>query len=520
MNNSLDISIHGPQRIAIIERLVHVCRYSPGLVLLDGDDGRSPVKFLRHMADLLRDELDFALIEGSNSDASGISKELVSQWHIYRGALGEHSNIQSVHHFLDLGLQSGRLALIVVERASFLDEEAMDCLVGMMARHSRLTVLFAGIDDARKFLRRAQQLEVSVNYIDLPDPVETSRPSPSYQPDLLFSTPISGEATSDHADKKVDSGFSLSGFDHAFSDESFELPDEDPDVFFEHEFLVADARGRLEPSVTLQENVSDDLEVDSKVSETLPDADNLISATQKWGAVTWADIRKKRYGLPILVCGCLILVALFLLVVLDLQKRGDNQEIQTALASLPVKAVNQSQSSANQPPPVVGVAQPVSSSSALAPQTTVTALESDKMQKDSVNLSVDLKSAAGSKTTPILRNDVSEAPKKIIENKKISPSSKAGSSPEKLWRSKPENFTIQIAAAHGEGNIKRLQIKLPQGQPHYVFRTIRDGRPWFVLVYGSFPSKQQASAARDLLSTEIKKSSTPWVRKQGEVFFR
>jgi hypothetical protein len=128
MSNSLDISIHGPQRVAIVEQLVHICRYSPGLVLLEGDEGKSPVNFLRHMADLLRDELDFALLDIDHCDVLGIAAELVSQWYIYQAEEHMQTDAQSVHHYLDLGLQSGRLALIVVERASLLSDEAINFL--------------------------------------------------------------------------------------------------------------------------------------------------------------------------------------------------------------------------------------------------------------------------------------------------------------------------------------------------------------------------------------------------------
>lgn len=78
MTNLLDISIHGPQRVEIVEQLVHICRYTPGLVLLEGDAGKSPVNFLRHMANLLRDELDFALLDTEHCDLPSIAAELVT----------------------------------------------------------------------------------------------------------------------------------------------------------------------------------------------------------------------------------------------------------------------------------------------------------------------------------------------------------------------------------------------------------------------------------------------------------
>ncbi|MCC7516347.1 MAG: hypothetical protein IT470_03295, partial [Pseudomonadales bacterium] len=168
MSGAFDVSIHGVQRVALIEQLVHACRYTPGVVLLEGEAGASPVNFLRQMADLLRDELDFALLPTSVSSVMDIAEVLIAQWSVRRSPHSEEDNIQLVHHYLDVALQGGRLALIVVEHSSMLPSPVRDFLVSLMARHSRLTVLFAGIVDASAILNCAQQLEVPVSRIELP----------------------------------------------------------------------------------------------------------------------------------------------------------------------------------------------------------------------------------------------------------------------------------------------------------------------------------------------------------------
>ena len=79
MLNHLDISIHGTQRVKIIERLVYLCRYSPGLIFLDAEPGVSPVNFIRDMRGILRDEMDFAILENDYTSLEEIYEQLASQ---------------------------------------------------------------------------------------------------------------------------------------------------------------------------------------------------------------------------------------------------------------------------------------------------------------------------------------------------------------------------------------------------------------------------------------------------------
>jgi DamX protein len=89
---------------------------------------------------------------------------------------------------------------------------------------------------------------------------------------------------------------------------------------------------------------------------------------------------------------------------------------------------------------------------------------------------------------------------------------------ENRWRSKPDNYTVQIASSHGVVAIKTLAEKLPSEQPHFIYLASRDGKPWYVLIYGSFGSKVEANSARAALVAKIDTGSSPWVRRQGEIF--
>ena len=469
MNNSLDISIHGPQRVAIVEQLVHICRYMPGLVLLEGDAGKSPVNFLRDMADLLRDELDFALLDNNHCEISIITTELVSQWYIYQSEDNEQTDVQTIHHYLDIGLQSGRLALIVIERASLLTDEAINFLVSMMARHSRLTVLFAGIVDARPLLRRAQQAEVPVHRIDMPDASESVSPN-----------------------------LSSSNFDHTFSDDSYAVPDDDAfeDDLYESDFLVAEPRGKREPLIGKQSPATQS-SIRISTSDSVFGMSTHLSVVQAWGAATLAGIRKRKSGgALLLMVGFLALVMLLLLMAIDSRDATDAVPALLEVTQLPSS------------PPVIGAPVPSSVATAVAAPAAVVAPASTTAVPTAKPLT----------SAPVIENKVADPVPVITELVNAKPVAKAVPFTEKQWRAKPANYTIQVAAAYSEKNIRELAAKLPVSSPHLVYQARRDSKPWFVLIYGSFATKQAASSARDSLAADLKKDSTPWVRKQGEIF--
>jgi DamX protein len=89
---------------------------------------------------------------------------------------------------------------------------------------------------------------------------------------------------------------------------------------------------------------------------------------------------------------------------------------------------------------------------------------------------------------------------------------------EKMWKAKPEHYTVQVAAAYSESGVKAVKAGLPASKPSYIRKTVKNGKPWFVLIYGSFATKEEAARARDNLPASVKKGNQPWVRKQGEVF--
>lgn len=86
------------------------------------------------------------------------------------------------------------------------------------------------------------------------------------------------------------------------------------------------------------------------------------------------------------------------------------------------------------------------------------------------------------------------------------------------WKAKPDNYTVQLIAAYSQQGVERIKAQLPAAPPSAIHKTTKDGKPWFILVYGSFATKQEAQNAQSRLPSALQKGVKPWVRKQGEVF--
>lgn len=74
-------------------------------------------------------------------------------------------------------------------------------------------------------------------------------------------------------------------------------------------------------------------------------------------------------------------------------------------------------------------------------------------------------------------------------------------------------YTVQIAAAHNEANIKALAAKLPRPAEAQIVRSWRDGKPWYVLSYGHYKNHDEATRARNALPQAIKTGNAPWVKE-------
>jgi septal ring-binding cell division protein DamX len=76
----------------------------------------------------------------------------------------------------------------------------------------------------------------------------------------------------------------------------------------------------------------------------------------------------------------------------------------------------------------------------------------------------------------------------------------------------PDHFTVQLVAAYNPAVIERVANDhgLTGKLAHYTWKY--QGRDWNVLLYGDFPTRELALAARRELPDEIK-AFGPWIRR-------
>lgn len=80
-----------------------------------------------------------------------------------------------------------------------------------------------------------------------------------------------------------------------------------------------------------------------------------------------------------------------------------------------------------------------------------------------------------------------------------------------LWAQHPRHFTVQILGSANEQGVRHFMATHALAGRAAYFRTVRDGRDWFVLVYGVYPDRSTARAAIAKLGPALR-AQGPWPR--------
>ena len=80
-----------------------------------------------------------------------------------------------------------------------------------------------------------------------------------------------------------------------------------------------------------------------------------------------------------------------------------------------------------------------------------------------------------------------------------------------VWSQNPAHHTIQLAAASSEQAISEAMAGMALPGERVVVKTIRNGQPWFVLIYGTFANKASAKDTIDRLPA-AQRNAGPWTR--------
>jgi DamX protein len=87
--------------------------------------------------------------------------------------------------------------------------------------------------------------------------------------------------------------------------------------------------------------------------------------------------------------------------------------------------------------------------------------------------------------------------------------------PEWLWAQPPEHFTLQLVGARDTTAIRKFVVRHGLEGSLAVFERELAGRPWFSLLYGSFPSREAAERQRARLPAPVRKDV--WIRPFGDI---
>jgi len=136
------------------------------------------------------------------------------------------------------------------------------------------------------------------------------------------------------------------------------------------------------------------------------------------------------------------------------------------------------------------------------PTTPKSSTASEKLPAGTISKPIAVK-----KPTP----DATKSPNNIPKTVKKGPKREAW-----LLSQKPTTYTLQIVGLRNEADIEAFikQHKL-QGSVAY-FKTSHAGRPWLPLLYGVYPDKHAATAARSKLSSQLNLKDI-WARSLGSV---
>lgn len=119
---------------------------------------------------------------------------------------------------------------------------------------------------------------------------------------------------------------------------------------------------------------------------------------------------------------------------------------------------------------------------------------------------------------PVLRTQETakvEAPAKPVPAKPVT-TIKPKAKPGWLASQNKNHFTLQLMGSRNKASVEGYRRSNKLGKEAAVIKTLHLGGEWYVLVYGSYTTKEKARAAIPKLPANLRKAS-PWPRKIGDL---
>jgi len=79
-----------------------------------------------------------------------------------------------------------------------------------------------------------------------------------------------------------------------------------------------------------------------------------------------------------------------------------------------------------------------------------------------------------------------------------------------------KNYTFQIAGLSRPELLERYLNEHQLTEQIYTYQTVRNNKPWFVVLFGSFSSVEQANAAKSKLPAKVQKAQ-PWMKTFSQI---
>jgi len=111
------------------------------------------------------------------------------------------------------------------------------------------------------------------------------------------------------------------------------------------------------------------------------------------------------------------------------------------------------------------------------------------------------------------------APKKHVTEKPTTKTVKPVTSPVKkdwLARQNKNHFTLQLMGSSTRDSLSLVQRAHKIGSQSAIIRTNLKGKDWYILIYKSYPSKQQARNAANILPKALRLTK-PWPKRIGDI---
>ena len=118
-------------------------------------------------------------------------------------------------------------------------------------------------------------------------------------------------------------------------------------------------------------------------------------------------------------------------------------------------------------------------------------------------------------TMPLTEPVVVEKPKK--EQAETIPSATNGIQVESwLTAQNPDHYTLQLLGSRNEKQLAQLIKTDTTTKDMAYFKSTRDNEPWYSLVYGAFPTLEEAKAAFEDIPASLR-NNNPWIRTFSEI---